>query len=143
LLAFEILLFKTRMRNEVSEQVDGLRKRRIRDLNGEPCHFVSRVSIEVAAKPVAFNCDIASGAVGCPFEDRVLDEVANSVEFGRLVPRSPSDPDTGRHRPQTRHVFGQDCDPIWEFCRLNLVYHAFGDQKLGVFARGRTGSVES
>jgi hypothetical protein len=54
----------------------------------------------------------------------MLNKMADSVEFGGLVPGSAADPDTGRDRPETGHMFGQDGYPVREFCRFNLVYHS-------------------
>ena len=45
--------------------------------------------------------------------------------------RPPADPDSSRNGPETRHVFGQDSDPIGEFCSLNVVYHLFSETQKG------------
>ena len=45
--------------------------------------------------------------------------------------RPAADPDSGRHGPETRHVFGQDSDSVGEFCSLNVVNHFVSETQIG------------
>ena len=123
LLAFEIFLFETGMRNEVGEQIYRLRYGGVRNLCGEARHLMGRISIQVSPKPVSLNGNIASAPVLRTLKDGVLDKMANSVEFGGLVTRSTADPNAGRDGSEPRHMFRQDGYPVREFCGFNLVYH--------------------
>lgn len=56
-------------------------------------------------------------------EQRVLNKMANSVLRGRFVARASPDPNPKTHRPESRHVFRQNCQAIRETGGLNLIFH--------------------
>ena len=85
LLAFEIFLFKTRVRNQVGEQINRFGKRGIRNLCGETSHLMGRIGIQVPPQTVGFDGDIASAAARSAFEHGMLDKMADPVQFGRFV----------------------------------------------------------
>jgi hypothetical protein len=58
-----------------------------------------------------------------PFEQRMLNEMANSVLCRRLVARASPHPNSKTDRPKPRHVFRQNCETICEAGVLNLIYH--------------------
>src|SRR5690242_5913889 len=84
---------------------------------------MGRISIEMTPKPVGFDSDIACGTKPGALENSVFDEMADAVELGGFVPRTPPDPDARSNRPQSGHVFGQDGDPIRKSGGLNVVNH--------------------
>ena len=45
--------------------------------------------------------------------------------------RALADPNSSRHGSETGHVFGQDSDPVGEFCSLNVVYHFVSETQKG------------
>src|SRR6185369_2509110 len=77
LLAFEVLLLKSRMRDQIRDQIDGLRKSVVRNLYREARHLMSRISVQVPAQPVSFNSNIPRGSELGAFENGVFDEVAD------------------------------------------------------------------
>src|SRR5688500_17419338 len=85
LLAFEVFLFEARMRNEVGKQIYRLSEGRVRNLCGEARHLMGRISIQISPQPVSLDRDISSAPVSGAFKDRMLNKVANSVQFGRFV----------------------------------------------------------
>src|SRR5258705_1762414 len=116
LLALQVILVKTGVSNDIGQKIESLGKGGVRNLGGETCHLMRCISIEIPPKLITFNRDIPSSASSCSFEYRMLNEMADSLQFGRLVTRSPADPDTCCHRPEARHVFRQDGNPVGEFC---------------------------
>src|ERR1043165_3068117 len=84
---------------------------------------MGRISIEVTPKPVGFDSDIACGTLPGALENSVFDEMADPIELGGLMPRTPADPDARRNRSQSGHVFGQDGDTIRKSGSLNVVDH--------------------
>src|SRR5688572_1594988 len=100
-----------------------LRERGVRNLCSEARHLMGRISIQVPPQPVSFNGYVASAPGLRTFEHAMLDKMANSVEFGGFVTRSPADPNARGDGAKPGHVFGQDGYAVREFCGFNLVYH--------------------
>jgi len=80
----------------------------------------------VSPQPIGFHSNIACTAMPGPLENGVFDEVADAVELSGFVPGSTAYPDSGGHRPEPRHMLGQDGYAIREFSRLNVVNHLPG-----------------
>ena len=59
LFPFEVFLVETRARNEVGEQIHRLRHGSVRNLCGEACHLMGRISVQVAPEPIRFHGYIA------------------------------------------------------------------------------------
>jgi hypothetical protein len=59
------------------------------------------------------------------FEQRVLNEMANSVERRRFVTRASPHPNPETDGAKARHVFRQNRETICEAGGLNLIYHAY------------------
>jgi hypothetical protein len=53
--------------------------------------------IEISPKPIGFNGYVASCAALSPFENRMFDEMANSVEFRSFVAGATSHPNSRGH----------------------------------------------
>ena len=73
------------------------------------------VRIDVAAQPVRLVGNVTCSSSPGAFENRVLDEMRDTIKFGRLVTRPMSQPDAGGDGPQTRHVFRQHGQAIRKF----------------------------
>jgi hypothetical protein len=79
LFPFQVFLLKTRVRNQIGQYIDGLWQRVIRNLYCKTRHLMGRIGIEIAPQAVSFNSNIPRAPVPGALENRVLDEVANSV----------------------------------------------------------------
>src|SRR6266498_89543 len=98
LLAFQIILVKARVGEEVGKQIKCLGQASVRNLYGETCHLMGGKSIEISPKPIRLNGNIASRSALCPFENCMFDEMADAVEFGGFVAGTTPDPNPGGYR---------------------------------------------
>jgi hypothetical protein len=95
LLPFQVSLVEAGMRQEVGKQIERLRQAVVRNLYGETCHLMGGKSVKVAPQPVGFDRNIARRAALSAFENRMFNEMADAVEFRRLVAGAAPDPDSG------------------------------------------------
>ncbi len=58
---------------------------------------MGRKSIEMTAQPIRLDSNIASRSALSPFENCMLDEMADAVEFRRFVAGTASHPNPGRY----------------------------------------------
>src|SRR5258708_19647478 len=84
-LALQVLLIKAWVSNDISQKVDGLRQRSVRNLCGEACHLMCRISVQMPTKLIALNGNFASRTAPCSLKYGVFDEMTDSVKFGRFV----------------------------------------------------------
>ncbi len=80
--------------------------------------------IEVAADGVHFAGDVLGGARSSAFEEHVLDEVGDAVDFGGFAARAGFDPDAHGDRAQVIHALGQHDEAIRQYsaAKISLVY---------------------
>jgi hypothetical protein len=77
----------------------------------------------MSTQTVGFCGDLSGGAPMCSLEQRVLNEVANSVERGSFVTRPTPHPNPQTNGAKARHVFRKNRETICEAGGLNLIYH--------------------
>src|SRR5690242_5147290 len=81
------------------------------------------IGVKMATEPISFRGDVASGSLLRSFKYGVFDKVTDAVQLWTFVTRTSSDPDSDSHGTETRHMFCQDGNPVWESRSLNFVYH--------------------
>src|SRR5687767_10244389 len=119
------------MCEKVGQEVKSIRQTSVRNLYGETRHLMGCKCIQVAPKPIRFNGNVTSCPALRPFENRMFDEMADSVQFRGFVTRTASHPNPRGHRPQTGHVLSQNRDAVREFRRTNFVNHVWRNPKTG------------
>src|SRR5436305_2132924 len=116
LLTLQIFTVKSRAGRHVCQNGESLRESLVRQLHRKARRLVRGDSIHMPAQPVAFDGYIE----GCPtlraFEDGVLYEMADAIKLWRFVARAASHPDADGGGAKTRHLFGQDGQPVVEPC---------------------------
>jgi hypothetical protein len=76
--------------------------------------FLGRECVELAADGINLLGDIFSRAAAGAFEQHVLDEMRDSAALSRFVTRSAGEPDADADRPNLRHRFGENPEPVVE-----------------------------
>lgn len=92
----------------------------IEDLGIEANQFLGRKRVQVAADGIDGAGDILCRAAGGSLEQHVLDEVGDSVLFGRLAPRTGADPDADGDRAYVRHSLRNHTNAVTERSHLDV-----------------------
>ena len=88
LLARDVFFGEFRFENHVRNNVEGLREMLVEDARVETDHFFRSEGVEHAAEAVDFARDVFRGATAGAFENHVLDEMRDAVDFHGFAARS-------------------------------------------------------
>ena len=102
------------MEDDVGEDVERQRQVLVEDLDVVAGVFLGGESVELAADRIDGLGDVLGAAAGGALEQHVLHEVGDAALLGRLVPRSPGQPDADADRADLCHPLGEDAEPVIE-----------------------------
>lgn len=100
------------MQDEVGEDVEGLGRVFVEDLDIEADGLFASEGVEIAADAVDFACNVLCGAGGGALEDHVLDEVGEAVFGFGFVTGAGVYPGTHGDGAHVRHGLGEDQESV-------------------------------
>jgi hypothetical protein len=118
-LLFDLRGIEIGVEHDVGEQIERHGEMLVQDLGVETGVFLGGEGVDLSADRVDGQGDFLGAPIGRALEQKMLNEMRDTVLGRRFVPRAFFEPNSHRNRAEVRHPLGHDRETVAKYFLLN------------------------